>query len=71
MQVEHDNELAMGIASEPLRAIATDAEWLRRLNAGGQACAIMDPDEFKRLRDEATPMRELARDPRRVIVSRE
>ncbi len=44
MQVEHDNELAMGIASEPLRAIATDAEWLRRLNAGGQACAIMDHD---------------------------
>jgi 4-amino-4-deoxy-L-arabinose transferase-like glycosyltransferase len=70
-QVEHDDELAMGIASEPSRAIATEAEWLRRWNSGGQAYAIMQPEDYKRLREADTPMRELARDPRRVIVSRQ
>lgn len=71
IQVEHDDELAMGIASEPDKAIATEAEWLRRWNEGGQAYAIMQPDEYQRLRDRNVSMRELGRDPRRVIVSRQ
>lgn len=70
-QVEHYDELAMGIASEPDKAIATEAEWLRRWNAAGQAYAIMQPDEYQRLRDAGVPMRELGRDVRRVIVSRQ
>jgi len=69
-QVEHYDELAMGIASEPDKAIATEAEWLRRWNAAEQAYAIMQRDEYKRLQDEGLPMRELGRDARRVIVSR-
>jgi len=68
--VEHYDELAMGIADEPDKAIATEAEWRRRWNAVEQAYAIMQPDEYKRLHDEGVPMRELGRDPRRVIVSR-
>ncbi|MDQ6922768.1 MAG: glycosyltransferase family 39 protein [Pseudomonadota bacterium] len=71
IQVEHDDELAMGIASEPAKAIATEAEWLRRWNDGGQSYAIMQPDEYQRLKDQNVPMRELGRDPRRVIVSRQ
>lgn len=70
-QVEHDDELAMGIASEPDKAIATEAEWLRRWSAAEQAYAIMRPDEYKQLQHAGVPMRELARDPRRVIVSRQ
>jgi hypothetical protein len=70
-QVEHYDELAMGIASEPDKAIATEAEWLRRWNAAEQAYAIMQPDEYQRLRDAGVPMRELGRDVRRVIVSRQ
>ena len=69
-QVEHYDELAMGIASEPDKAIATEAEWLRRWNAAEQAYAIMQRDEYKRLQDASVPMRELGRDARRVIVSR-
>ena len=63
-------KLAMGIASEPDKAIATEAEWLRRWNAAEQAYAIMQRDEYKRLQDQGVPMRELGRDARRVIVSR-
>ncbi len=70
-QVEHFDELAMGIASEPDKAIATEAEWLRRWNAAAQAYAIMQPDEYQRLRSTGVPMRELGRDVRRVIVSRQ
>jgi 4-amino-4-deoxy-L-arabinose transferase-like glycosyltransferase len=70
-QVEHYDELAMGIASEPDKAIATEAEWLRRWNAAEQAYAIMQPDEYQRLQHEGVPMRELASDARRVIVSRQ
>ena len=69
-QVEHYDELAMGIASEPDKAIATEAEWLRRWNAAEQAYAIMQRDEYKRLQDQGIPMRELGRDARRVVVSR-
>jgi 4-amino-4-deoxy-L-arabinose transferase-like glycosyltransferase len=69
-QVEHKDELAMGIASEPDKAVATESEWRRRWGAAEQAYAIMQPDEYKRLLDEGVPMRELGRDTRRVIVSR-
>ena len=69
-QVEHKDELAMGIASEPDKAVATESEWRRRWSAAEQAYAIMQPDEYKRLLDEGVPMRELGRDTRRVIVSR-
>ena len=70
-QVEHDDELAMGIASEPGKAIATEAEWLHRWSDAAQAYAIMQPEEYARLQSEGVPMRELGRDTRRVIVSRQ
>ena len=70
-QVEHDDELAMGIASEPDKAIATEEEWLGRWSDLAQGYAIMQPEEYSRLRSEAVPMRELGRDTRRVIVSRQ
>lgn len=69
-QVEHPDELAMGIASEPDKAIDTVTHWLPIWNALQDAYAMMQPDEFERLRREGVPMRELGRDARRVIVAR-
>ena len=68
--VEHLDELAMGLASEPGKAVATLAEWKQRWDRAEQAYAIMQVDMYERLLREGVPMRELGRDPRRVIVSR-
>ena len=70
VQVNHPDEMAMGLASEPEKAIATVDEWRRRWEAGGQAYAIMQPDEYDELKREGVPMIDLGRDPRRVVVSR-
>ncbi len=68
--VEHYDELAMGIASEPDKSIAALPEWRKRWENADQAYAIMQPDEYEALQRDGVPMRELGRDPRRVIVSR-
>ena len=70
IQVAHPDELAMGIALEPEKAIATVDEWKKRWDGAAQAYAMMQPDEYEKLRRESVAMVELARDPRRVIVSR-
>jgi hypothetical protein len=69
-QVEHPDELAMGIASEPERAIGTVAEWKARWQALDQAYAIMPPEDFDALSRDGVPMRVIGRDPRRVMVVR-
>lgn len=68
--VEYLDELAMGIAIEPDKTIATLGEWRERWNRAQQAYAIMQVGTYDKLRGEGVPMRELGRDPRRVIVSR-
>ena len=70
IQVEHPDELAMGIASEPGKAIDTIAHWRPIWDAVQDAYAIMQPDEYDNLRRHGVPMRELGRDARRVIVAR-
>ena len=69
-QVEHPDELAMGLAMEPDKGIASIAEWRRRWEEADQAYAIMQPDDYARLERDGVPMREIGRDPRRVIVAR-
>jgi 4-amino-4-deoxy-L-arabinose transferase-like glycosyltransferase len=68
--VAHPDEFAMGIASEPDKAIATEQEWIQHWKAESQAYAIMQPDDWDRIQSKGVPMRELGRDFRRVIVSR-
>ena len=68
--VEHQDELAMGLAIEPDKAVATLGDWKQRWDGAAQAYAIMQIDMYEMLRREGVPMRELGRDPRRVIVSR-
>ena len=70
IQVAHPDELAMGIALQPEKAIATVDEWKKRWDSAAQAYAIVQPDDYEELRREGVAMVELARDPRRVIVSR-
>jgi 4-amino-4-deoxy-L-arabinose transferase-like glycosyltransferase len=68
--VAQRDELAMGLDSEPDKAVATLPEWKRRWDLAPQAYAIMQADMYEKLLREGVPMRELGRDPRRVIVSR-
>ena len=68
--VEYEDELAMGIASEPGKAISNVAAWILRWQAVDQAYAIMQPETFETLRSGGLSMRELGRDSRRVIVAR-
>ena len=70
IQVEHPDELAMGIDSEPDKAIDTIARWRPIWDAVQDAYAIMPPDDYDSLRRHGVPMRELGRDARRVIVAR-
>ncbi len=69
-QVEHPDELAMGIASEPDKAIDSVEHWRPVWLAVQDAYAMMQPDEYDKLRRDGVPMRELGRDARRVIVAR-
>ncbi|HZI83384.1 MAG TPA: phospholipid carrier-dependent glycosyltransferase, partial [Casimicrobiaceae bacterium] len=68
--VDYRDELAFGIDSEPDKALATIGEWQRRWQTSEQAYAIMQPEEYEKLRQREVPMVELGRDPRRVVVSR-
>jgi 4-amino-4-deoxy-L-arabinose transferase-like glycosyltransferase len=68
--VDYRDELGFGIDREPDKAIATLSEFQRRWLGSDQAYAIMQPDEYEKLKVHEVPMTELGRDPRRVIVSR-
>lgn len=68
--VDYRDELAFGIDQEPDKALATLGEWQRRWQTSEQAYAMMQPQEYERLKEKEVPMVELDRDARRVIVSR-
>ncbi len=70
IQVDHPDELEMGLASEPDKAIAQVSTWRAIWDRVPDAYAIMPPDDYAKLRRDGVPMRELGRDTRRVIVSR-
>jgi hypothetical protein len=68
--VGYRDELALGIDAEPDRQIPKIATWIdqwRQLDAG---YAVLLPTDYERLAADGVPMRVLARDSRRVIVSR-
>jgi hypothetical protein len=68
--VDFRDELALGIDAEPHRTYATVAAWLPAWSALDQGYALMPPAEAARLAALGVPLRELARDSRRVLVSR-
>ena len=68
--VAYRDELDFGITAEPGRQIPTVAEWIDKWRAHDEGYAVLPPPEFARLEAAGVPMRVLARDARRVIVSR-
>ena len=64
-------ELSLGIDAEPSKQIPTVAAWVDEWRGLAQGYAILGPELQARLAAEGVPMRELARDPRRVVVSRQ
>ena len=68
--VDFRDELALGIDAEPERQIPTVAQWIARWRELDSGYAMLPPSEFETLAAQNVPMRVLARDTRRVIVSR-
>jgi uncharacterized membrane protein YfbV (UPF0208 family) len=66
--VEHTDELKHGIQWEPQKFMPTFAEFAVAWNKAPQAMAMMPPDVHKRFVAQGLPMREIARDTRRVFV---
>jgi len=65
------DELALGIDAEPEKQVPTMAAWIAEWESLAQGYAVMEPALHATLAAQGVPMRELARDPRRVIVSRQ
>jgi len=68
--VEYRDEFALGQDAEPAKAFATEQAWIPVWDGLAQGYALMAPDDYARLSAEGLPMRVLARDARRVVVSR-
>lgn len=64
------DELGPGIDAEPDRQIPTLALWAATWERLAQGYALLPPDVYARLAADGTPMRLLAQDARRVVVSR-
>ncbi len=69
--VQYIDEFALGLAAEPDKGIPRVEDWKSRWIALDRGYAIMNPENYARFAHENLPMRVLARDPRRVIVSRQ
>ncbi len=69
--VQYIDEFALGLAAEPEKGIAQVGDWKSRWQALERGYAIMNPHNYQHFTAEGLPMRLLARDPRRVIVSRQ
>jgi 4-amino-4-deoxy-L-arabinose transferase-like glycosyltransferase len=69
--VDYRGELGPGIAAEPQKYVDSLAEFERRWLAAPEAYAVMRPEQYAGLRARRLPMRVLAMDPRRVVVSRD
>ena len=69
--VAHRGELAPGIRAEPQKFVPTVEEFRQRWVASSEAYATMRPELYAQLAAKGLPMRVLAVDAKRVIVSRE
>jgi hypothetical protein len=68
--VGYKDELAPGIASEPGKYVGSVDEFLGRWQGHPEAFAIMTPLLYEKLRREGLPGRIVARDSRRIIITR-
>ncbi len=70
LPVAYRGELDYGLRHVPGMAIADLDSFIDRWNAGGEAYAVMELSTYERLRARGVPMREVARNLRRVLVAR-
>lgn len=68
--VQYIDEFALGLDAEPDKGIQRVEDWKKRWVALDQGYAILSSSNYEQIAAEGLPMRILARDPRRVIVSR-
>ncbi|MFO1370955.1 MAG: glycosyltransferase family 39 protein [Candidatus Competibacteraceae bacterium] len=69
--VQYADEFALGLDAEPNKGISRVEDWQQRWRELERGYAMLTPDTYEQLVLEGLPMRLLARDPRRVIVSRQ
>ena len=65
------DELALGIDAEPSKQVPTLDAWIAEWSALARGYAMIPPELYKVLSAQGVPMRELARDSRRIVVSRQ
>jgi len=70
IMVQHQDELGFGIGMEPDKWIPSVALWETRWQASHAALALMRPQMYDTLAAGGLPMTVVARDERRVVVSR-
>ncbi|RJG06320.1 glycosyltransferase family 39 protein [Noviherbaspirillum cavernae] len=73
--VEHPDEMLFGVTQEPHLWLPTRDAFLSKWKTdhanGKKAIAIIRPDIFKSFQEQGVPMRVIAQDPRRVVVTNE
>ena len=69
--VEERGELSLGIDAEPQKQIPTIAAWIAEWQGLAKGYALMDRDLEATLAAQGVPMRVLARNARRIVVSRQ
>ncbi len=67
--VAYQDEMAFGIGQEPHKWIADLPSFEEKWRGDRHALAIMLPDTFQQLKNHGLPMREIARDTKRVVVT--
>lgn len=70
IMVQHPDELEFGVKQEPQKWLPTLDDFYARWRADPKALALVDPDTFGKLEAEHLPMRIIARDTRRVVISK-
>jgi len=68
--VDYIDEFAFGEAAEPAKAFPTESSWIPVWEYLDLGYAMMSAGEFDRIAESGVPMRLIARDAARVIVSR-
>jgi 4-amino-4-deoxy-L-arabinose transferase-like glycosyltransferase len=67
--VAHQDELAFGLQQEPALWIPTQAEFINRWRTGPKAIAVTRREIFEALQSQGVPMRVIAQDKRRIVVT--
>ncbi|WP_246190325.1 glycosyltransferase family 39 protein [Pandoraea captiosa] len=70
IMVQHPDELEFGVKQEPQKWLPTLEDFYARWRADPKALALVDPDTFRQLEAVHLPMRIIARDARRVVISK-